>query len=108
MKRLFKQLKNWVRSKTMTLFQNLYSSAACYLRGRKLVNEALASRKPDLELLKQAVEQFKNARETYEKANVCFCVYIGLLKILEEVEEFEEVDVPKLKELIQRSCQNSP
>ncbi len=86
----------------------LYSSAACYLRGRKLVNEALASRKPELELLRQAVEQFRNARETYDKANVCFCIYIGLLNILEEIEEFEEVDVLKLKKLIQKVVKNLP
>lgn len=86
----------------------LYSSAACYLRGRKLVNEALASRKPELELLRQAVEQFKNAKETYEKANVCFCVYIGLLNILEEVEEFEDINIPKLKELIQKVVKTLP
>jgi predicted amidohydrolase len=86
----------------------MYSSAACYLRGRKLVNEALASRKPELELLRQAVEQFKNAKETYEKANVCFCVYIGLLNILEEVEKFEDIDVPKLKELIQKVVKTLP
>ena len=77
-------------------------------RGRKLVNEALASRQPELELLRQAVDQFRNAKETYDKANVCFCVYIGLLKILENVEEFEEVDVPKLKELIQKVVENLP
>ncbi|MDD3245554.1 MAG: tetratricopeptide repeat protein [Methanosarcina sp.] len=86
----------------------LCSSAACYLRGRKLVNEALASRQPELELLRQAVEQFKSAKETYDKANVCFCVYTGLLKILEGIEELEEVDVPKLKELIQKVVENLP
>ncbi|AKB31912.1 hypothetical protein MSSIH_1222 [Methanosarcina siciliae HI350] len=86
----------------------LCSSDACYLRGRKLVNEALASRQPDLELLKQAVEQFQNAKETYEKANVCFCVYIGLLKILEDVNELEEVDVPKLKELVKKVLETLP
>jgi len=83
-------------------------SAACYLRGRKLVNEALTFKKPELGLLKQAVEQFKNAKETYEKANVCFCIYIGLLNILEEIEEFEEVNIPKLKELIQKVVKNLP
>ncbi|KKH45202.1 hypothetical protein EO93_14085 [Methanosarcina sp. 1.H.A.2.2] len=86
----------------------LCSSAACYLRGRKLVNEALASRQPELELLRQAVEQFKSAKETYDKANVCFCVYTGLLKILECIEELEEVDVPKLKELIQKVVETLP
>ncbi|MDD4498033.1 MAG: tetratricopeptide repeat protein [Methanosarcinaceae archaeon] len=86
----------------------LCSSAACYLRGRKLVNEALASRQPELELLRQAVDQFKIAKETYDKANVCFCVYIGLLKILDGVKELEEVDVPKLKELVQKVVESLP
>ena len=86
----------------------LYSSAVYYLRGRKLVNEALTHKKPDLELLRQAVEQFRNARETYDKANVCFCVYTGLLKILEKVENLEEIDIPKLKELIQEVVKTLP
>ncbi len=86
----------------------LYSSAICYLRGRKLVNEALTHKKPDLELLRQAVDQFKNARETYDKANMCFCVYTGLLKILEKVENFEDVDIPELKKLIQEVVETLP
>ncbi|MDI9394393.1 MAG: tetratricopeptide repeat protein [Euryarchaeota archaeon] len=86
----------------------LCSSAACYLRGRKLVNEALASREPELELLRQAVEQFKSAKETYDRANVCFCVYTGLLNILEDITELEEIDVPKLKELVRKVIENLP
>jgi tetratricopeptide (TPR) repeat protein len=80
----------------------LYSSAIFYLMGRKLVNEALASRNPELELLRQAVEHFRMARETYDNANMCYCIYFGLLSILKEVEEFEEVDYTKLNELIQK------
>ncbi|HII01586.1 TPA: tetratricopeptide repeat protein [Methanosarcinaceae archaeon] len=99
------KLKEMEQDETVS---KLCSSAVCYLRGRKLVNEALASRKPELELLRQAVEQFRNARETYDKANLCFCVYIGLLKILEGVEKFEEVDVPKLKELIRKVVETLP
>jgi tetratricopeptide (TPR) repeat protein len=86
----------------------LFSSAGCYLRGRKFVNEALASRKPELELLMHAVEQFKNARGTYDKANMCFCVYTGLLKILEKVESFEKVNIPELKKLVQNVVETLP
>jgi tetratricopeptide (TPR) repeat protein/predicted amidohydrolase len=95
----------------------LLSSAACYLRGRKFVNEALTSRKPDLELLRQAVEQFNIAREAYNnkadisfciKADMCFCIYKGLLKILEKVENLEEVDIHKLKEVIQEVIETLP
>ena len=45
MERLLRQLKNWKQLKKMKLFQNCDSSAACYLEGRKLVNEALTSGK---------------------------------------------------------------
>ena len=50
------------------------SSTICYLEGRKLVNQALGSEQPDLELIKQATNQFKDAKETYKKANVCYCI----------------------------------
>ena len=86
----------------------LYSSAICYLKGRKLVNEAIASKKLELELLRQAVEQFRNAKETYDKANECFCIYFGLLRILEKFEEFEDVDDQKLKHLIQKVVETLP
>src|SRR5665647_3180219 len=45
--------------------EKIASSTVCYLEGRKLVNEALASEQPDLELIKQAANQFKDAKETY-------------------------------------------
>ncbi|HEY3360503.1 MAG TPA: tetratricopeptide repeat protein [Methanosarcina sp.] len=76
-------------------------STSYYLSGRKLVNESLSSKQPDLERLKQAMEQFKKATETYEKANVCYCVYTGLFEVLTEIEKSEEVDVPKLKKVVE-------
>ena len=39
---------------------------------------------------------------------MCFCIYTGLLKILEKVENLEEVDVPKLRELIQEVVKTLP
>jgi predicted amidohydrolase len=84
------------------------SSTVCYLEGRKLVNEALGSEQPDLELIKQATNQFKDAKETYKKANVCYCIYIGLLKILENVEIFEEKSGSKAKDLIQQVIEILP
>jgi len=84
------------------------SSAVCYLEGRKLVNEALGSEQPDLELIKQATNQFKDAKETYKKANVCYCIYIGLLKILENVELFEEENSSKAKETINQVIEILP
>jgi tetratricopeptide (TPR) repeat protein len=81
--------------------ERIASSTVCYLEGRKLVNEALTSEQPDLELIKQAANQFKDAKETYKKANVCYCIYIGLLQILENIEIFEEKDGEKAKNLIQ-------
>ena len=84
------------------------SSTVCYLEGRKLVNEALGAEQPDLELIKQAANQFKDAKETYKKANVCYCIYIGLLKILENVEFFEEGNGSKAKDLIQQVIEILP
>lgn len=82
--------------------EKIASSTVYYLEGRKLVNQALESEQPDLELIKQAANQFKNAKETYKKANVCYCIYIGLLKILENVELFEEGNSSKAKEMIKQ------
>ena len=84
------------------------SSTVCYLEGRKLVNEALASEQPDLELIGKAVNQFRDAKETYKKANVCYCIYIGLLKILENIEIFEEENGSKAKDLIQQVIEILP
>lgn len=83
-------------------------STVCYLEGRKLVNEALGSEQPDLELIKQAINQFKDAKETYKKANICYCIYIGLLKILENIEIFEEENGSKAKDLIQQVIEILP
>ncbi|AKB50452.1 hypothetical protein MSBRW_1199 [Methanosarcina barkeri str. Wiesmoor] len=83
-------------------------STVCYLEGRKLVNEALGSEQPDLELIKQATNQFKDAKETYKKTNVCYCIYIGLLKILENVELFEEENGSKAKEIINQVIEILP
>ncbi|AKB48086.1 hypothetical protein MSKOL_2309 [Methanosarcina sp. Kolksee] len=79
----------------------LCDSTSYYLSGRKLVNEALSSKQPDLELLNQAIEQFKKATETYEKANVCYCVYTGLFEVLTVIEKSEEIDVPRLKKVVE-------
>ena len=88
--------------------EKIASSTVCYLEGRKLVNQALESEQPDLELIKQAANQFKDAKETYKKANVCYCIYIGLLKILENVELFEEGNSSKAKEMIKQVIEVLP
>jgi hypothetical protein len=88
--------------------ENIASSTVCYLEGRKLVNEALVAEQPDLELIKQATNQFKDAKETYKKANVCYCIYIGLLKILENVKLFEEENGSKAKEMINQVIEILP
>jgi Tfp pilus assembly protein PilF/predicted amidohydrolase len=88
--------------------ENIVSSTICYLEGRKLVNEALGSEQPDLELIKQAANLFKEAKETYKKANVCYCIYIGLLKILENVEIFEDKNSLKAKETIDQIIEVLP
>jgi len=84
------------------------SSAICYLEGRKLINEAIGSKKPDLELIKKATDLFKDAKETYKKANICYCIYIGLLKILENIEIFEKENGLKAKEMIDQIIEILP
>ena len=83
------------------VISKLCDSTSYYLSGRKLVNEALSSKQPDLERLNQAMEQFKKATETYEKANVCYCVYTGLFEVLKEIEKSEEIDVLRLKKVVE-------
>ena len=51
-------------------------------------------------IVSKAVEKFKEARENYKKADVCYYIYIGLLNILEYVEGEEEVEVPELEKLV--------
>jgi tetratricopeptide (TPR) repeat protein len=84
------------------------SSSVCYLKGRKLVNEALGSEQPDLELIKEAANQFRNAKDTYKRANVCYCIYIGLFKVLENVAIFEDENGKKAKKLIQQIIETFP
>lgn len=72
--------------------KELLHSAVCYLSGRKLINESLKSNGLDFELIKEAKEQFKNARDIYEKATLCYCIYTGLLE-LETIENFNELSL---------------
>jgi tetratricopeptide (TPR) repeat protein len=74
-----KKLKEIEKDKDV---EKIFSSTICYIEGRKLINEALRYEQPDLELIKQAANLFKYAKETYKKANVCYCIYIGCLKSL--------------------------
>lgn len=82
--------------------EELLHSAVCYLNGRKLINESLKSSGLDFELIKEAKEQFKNARDMYEKATLCYCIYTGLLE-LETIENFNELDskINLIREVIQ-------
>lgn len=75
--------------------KRLLSSAACYLHGRKLVNESLKPEGLDIKLVEQAKEQFKNARNSYEKATLCYCIYTGLLE-LENIENLDEEAASKI------------
>jgi tetratricopeptide (TPR) repeat protein/predicted amidohydrolase len=76
------------------------SSTVSYLKGRKLVNEALDSLQPNLELIKLAINHFKSAQNSYKEASACYCIHTGLLKILGNKNIFEEKDGLKAKELI--------
>lgn len=69
--------------------KKIFTSSLLYLKGRKSVNEYIISGKSNLELIKEAKGQFKEARDVYEKANVCHCIYSGILEI-ESIEEIEK------------------
>lgn len=71
--------------------RELLSSSICYLKGRKLINESLKSEGIDIELIEQAKEQFRGARNSYDKANLCYCIYTGLLK-LEYIEDLRDIE----------------
>lgn len=83
-------------------------SAICYLRGRKLVNEAIISGEPDLKLVKQAVEQFKEAKESLDKANVCYCIYLGLLSIWENFDKVKEINISETKNIVDKVLNTLP
>jgi tetratricopeptide (TPR) repeat protein len=76
----------------------LLASALSYLRGRKLINESLISESPDMELIKEAREQFKIAKETYAKATVCYCIYTGILEV-ESIEDLDKESGLKIKSI---------
>ena len=82
------------------VISRLYISAACYLEGRKYINEALIPGKNELVHVSQAVEKFKEASKNYQKADICYNIYSGLLNILEYVEGDEEVKAPELEKLV--------
>jgi len=67
----------------------LFASSLEYLIGKKYVNEYIVSGKSNLELIKQAKEHFKVAKTNYEKANVCYCIYSGILEI-ESIDNIEK------------------
>lgn len=81
--------------------KELLSSYICYLKGRKLINESLKFEGPDIELIKKAKYQFRSAKSAYEKANLCYCIYSGLLE-LEYIEDLEEIEpiISILREVI--------
>jgi hypothetical protein len=78
----------------------LYLSAACYLEGRKYINEAITSGKTELGRVSEAIEKIKEASKNYKKAHVCYNVYSGLLKILEYVEGERKVEVSDLENFV--------
>ena len=81
----------------------LLTSALCYLRGRKLVKESLRSEIPDMELIKEAREQFKKAKEAFEKATICYCIYTGILEVesIEDMEKESDFKIKSIKKVIE-------
>jgi tetratricopeptide (TPR) repeat protein len=87
--------------------KGLWSSVMYYLEGRQLINEAIKSDPPEKELVEQAVEQFRRAKDRYNNANVCYCIYTVLLE-LESVEVLDDAAVTRLKGLLHTAIDSLP
>lgn len=85
----------------------MWSSIAYYLEGRVLINKAIISEIPDKELIRKAVEKFELAKERYQNANVCHCIYSIVLEF-ESTETLDDNIVPKLKEKLRIAIDSLP
>jgi tetratricopeptide (TPR) repeat protein/predicted amidohydrolase len=87
--------------------KELWSSVTYYLKGRLFVNRAMQSKPPDSELMKKAIEQFKYAKENYQQAEVCYCIYTVLLE-LEGIEAFTDETKSRMNGLLKNAIKNLP
>ncbi|MCX9026073.1 MAG: tetratricopeptide repeat protein [Candidatus Methanoperedens sp.] len=101
------EVKNIAESEDDDNLKKLWSSVMYYLEGRQLVNKAIKSSPPEKDLIKQAVERFKLAKDIYRQANVCYCVYTILLE-LESIEVLDDKAVARMKKLLNIAIENLP
>ncbi|MHC1595512.1 MAG: tetratricopeptide repeat protein, partial [Candidatus Syntropharchaeales archaeon] len=106
-KRCIKEIGEISETEDDAGLKGLWSSVMHYLEGRQLINEAIKSEHPEKELVEQAVEQFKRAKDRYKNANVCYCIYTVLLE-LESVDVLGDVAVTRLKGLIHTAVDSLP
>jgi len=80
----------------------LMASTLHYLQGRELVNKSLRSESPDMELIKEAREHFKMAKQAYEKATICYCIYTGILEVesIEDLEKESDLKITAIRNVI--------
>lgn len=81
-------------------FEEVFSPIKNYLKGRLLINIATESSPCNTELIAQAVECFKLAKDSYPNAQVCYCIYSGLLEI-NNIQVFTDDEISKAKERLQ-------
>ncbi len=87
--------------------KELWSSVTYYLKGRLFVNKAMQSKPPDSELIKKAIEQFKYAKENYQQAEVCYCIYTVLLE-LESIKTLTDDTKLRMSGLLKSAIKNLP
>lgn len=87
-------------NKNLQDFRQLLSPMKYYLKGRLLINRSIQFPTPDAELIVQAVDNFKLAKDAYPNADACYQIYSGLLKI-NNIQTFDADDVSKMIEDLQ-------
>ena len=87
--------------------KELWTSVIYYLKGRQFVNRAMQSDPPDRELMEKAIKQFESAKDRYEQANVCYCIYTVLLE-LESIEVLDDEAVSRMKNLLEYAIESLP
>ncbi|HEY5122394.1 MAG TPA: hypothetical protein VIK14_01525, partial [Ignavibacteria bacterium] len=75
------QIKKIEDNETDTEIKELASSVYKYLEGRQLINDAIQSKPPKFDLIKEAVRIFEEIKDKIEGAELCHYIYSGLLKI---------------------------
>ena len=87
--------------------KTVWTSLLHYLKGLQFVNMAIQSKNPDIYLTKKAIEQFEQAKEGYERAKVCHCIYTVLIE-LSDVKVMDDKNVLRLKGLLKDARENLP